>query len=93
MKTLAEAIERQKAIQRKRTVAWSLFGILVPVSLLFWLEVIFAIGHLSEIGIPQLLAELLIALVTTLIVVHTFRSGMQFNKLLADTSRLLDDDE
>jgi hypothetical protein len=92
VRKLEDAIQRQQAIQRKRTRAWALFGILVPVSLLFWLEVIFAVGHMPEIGILQLLLELLIALVTTLAVVHAFRSGMQFNKLLADTSRLLDDD-
>ena len=51
MRKLDEAIERQQAIQRKRTIAWILFGVLAPVSLLFWLEVVFALGHLHEIGI------------------------------------------
>ncbi len=92
MRKLDDALQRQQAVQRKRTVAWALFGILVPVSLLFWLEVVFALGHLPEIGILQLLAELVIALLSTLAAVHMYRSGMRFNKLLTDPSRLLDDD-
>ncbi len=92
MRKLDDAIERQQAVQRKRTYAWASFGILAPVSLLFWLEVVFALGHSAEIGILQLLAESLIALVFTLAAVHAYRSGMRFNKLLADTSQLLDDD-
>ncbi len=92
MRKLDDALQRQQAVQGKRTIAWALFGILVPVSLLFWLEVIFAFGHLPEIGILQLLAELVIALLSTLAAVHRYRSGMQLNKLLADPSRLLNDD-
>jgi ABC-type transport system involved in cytochrome bd biosynthesis fused ATPase/permease subunit len=88
---LDDAIERQQAIQRKRTVAWILFGVLAPVSLLFWLEVVFALGHLPEIGILQLLAELLLALIASFTAVQAYQSGMQYNKLIADTSRLLDD--
>ncbi len=92
MRKLDDAMERQQAVQRKRTIAWASFGILVPVSLLFWLEVVFALGHLREIGVLQLSAELIIALLSTLAAVHTYRSGMRFNKLFADPSRLLDDD-
>ena len=92
MRILDDALRRQQAVQRKRTIAWALFGILVPVSLLFWLEVFFALGHLPEIGILQLIAESLIALVSTLAAVHLYRSGIRLNKLLADPSRLLDDD-
>ena len=91
MRKLDDAIERQQAVQRKRTLAWVLFGILAPVSLLFCLEVIFAIRHLSEVGILQLLAEALIALVSSVAAVHMYRSGMRLNKLLADTSLLLDE--
>ena len=92
MRTLDEAIERQQAIQRKRTIAWIMFGVLAPVSLLFWLEVVFALGHLPEIGILQLLAELLLALIASFTAVQAYQSGMQYNKLIADTSRLLDDE-
>ena len=92
MRNLDEAIERQQAVQRKRSTAWALFGILLPVSLLFWLEVIFALGHLPDIGVLQLLAESLIALVSTFCAVQAYRSGMQYNKILADTFQLLDDD-
>jgi hypothetical protein len=92
MRTLDEAIERQQAIQRKRTIAWVLFGVLAPVSLLFWLEVVFALGHLPEIGILQLLAELLLALIASYAAMQAYQSGMQYNKLIADTSRLLDDE-
>ncbi len=92
MRKLDEAIERQQAIQRKRTIAWVLFGVLAPVSLLFWLEVVFALGHLPEIGILQLLAELLLALIASYTAVQAYQSGMQYNKLIADTSRLLDDE-
>ena len=92
MRTLDEAIERQQAIQRKRTIAWILFGVLAPVSLLFWLEVAFALGHLPEIGLLQLLAELLLALIATFTAVQAYQSGMQNNKLIVDTSRLLDDE-
>ena len=91
MRKLDEAIEHQQAIQRKRTVAWILFGVLAPVSLLFWLEVVFALGHLPEIGILQLLAEFLLALIASFTAVQTYQSGMQYNKLIADTSRLLHD--
>ena len=92
MRKLDEAIERQQAIQRKRTIAWILFGVLAPVSLLFWLEVVFALGHLPEIGVLQLLAELLLALIASFTAVQAYQSGMQYNKLIADTSRLLDDE-
>ncbi len=90
MRKLDDAIERQQAIQRKRTIAWVLFGVLAPVSLLFWLEVVFALGHLPEIGILQLLAELLLALIASFTAVQAYQSGMQYNKLIAATSRLLD---
>ena len=90
MRKLDDAIERQQAIQRKRTIAWILFGVLAPVSLLFWLEVVFALGHLPEIGILQLLAELLLALIASFTAVQAYQSGMQYNKLIADISRLLD---
>ena len=92
MRKLDDALQRQQAVQRKRTFAWALFGILTPVSLLFWLEVIFALGHLSDIGSLQLVAELLIAIISTLAAVHMCRSGIRFNKMLGDTSQLLDDD-
>ena len=92
MRKLDEAIERQQAIQRKRTIAWVLFGVLAPVSLLFWLEVVFALAHLPEIGILQLLAELLLALIASYAAMQAYQSGMQYNKLIADTSRLLDDE-
>ena len=91
MRKLDDAIERQQAVQRKRTIAWALFAVLVPVSLVFWLEVVFALGHLPEIGILQLLAESLIALISTVAAVYMYRSGKRHNKLLADTSQLLDD--
>jgi ABC-type transport system involved in cytochrome bd biosynthesis fused ATPase/permease subunit len=92
MRKLDDALERQQAIQRKRTIAWILFAVLAPVSLLFWLEVVFALGHLPEIGILQLLAELLLALIASFTAVQAYQSGMQYNKLIADTSRLLDDE-
>ena len=92
MRKLDEAIERQQAIQRKRTIAWIMFGVLAPVSLLFWLEVVFALGHLPEIGILQLLAELLLALIASFTAVQAYQSGMRYNKSIADTSRLLDDE-
>ena len=92
MRKLDEAIERQQSIQRKRTIAWILFGVLAPVSLLFWLEVVFALGHLPEIGILQLLAESLLALIASYTATQAYQSGMQYNKLIADTSRLLDDE-
>ena len=62
MRHLDDAIQRQQAVQRKRTFAWALFGILLPVSLLFWSEVVFGLCHLSEIGILQLLAEFIVSL-------------------------------
>ncbi len=92
MRKLDDAMKRQQAVQRRRTFAWALFGILAPVSLLFWLEVIFALGHLSDVGILQLVAELLMAIISTIAAVHMYRSGMRLNKLLADTSQLLDGD-
>ena len=92
MLRLDAALERQEAVQRRRTVSWASFGILAPVSLLFWLEVIFALGHLSDVGTLQLVAELLLAVIATLAAMHMYRSGMRFNKLFRDTSQLLDDD-
>ena len=91
MRTLEDALQRQQAVQRKRTIAWALFGLLVPISLLFWSEVIFAVGHLDEVGLLQLSAELIVALFSTLGAVQTFRSGIRYNKLFADPSRLLHD--
>lgn len=91
MSSLGDAIERQQAVQRKRTIVWALFGILVPVSLLFWLEVFFGLGHLSEIGILQLLAEAVIALIAALAAAYMYRSGKRYNKLLADPSQFLND--
>lgn len=92
MRHLDDALQRQQAVQRKRTIAWVLFGILVPISLLFWFEVIFAFGHLSEVGLLQLLAESIVALFSTLGAIQMYRSGIRYNRLLADTSRLLDSD-
>ncbi len=92
MRRLDAALERQEAVQRRRTVSWAAFGILAPVSLLFWLEVIFALGHLSDVGILQLVAELLLASICTLAAIYVYRSGMRLNKLFRDTSQLLDDD-
>jgi hypothetical protein len=89
MSTLSDAIARQQAIQRKRTVSWILFGLLVPVALLFWSEVIFGLSNLAAVGILQMLGEAVIALVASYGAVHTYRSGMRFNRKLADTSRLL----
>jgi hypothetical protein len=91
MRTLEDALQRQQAVQSKRTIAWILFGILAPVSLLFWSEVVFAFGHLAEVGLLQLLAEFIVALFSTLGAIQMYRSGMRYNKLLADPSRLLDD--
>lgn len=85
-------MKRQQAVQRRRTFAWATFGILAPVSLLFWFEVIFALGHLSDVGFLQLVAELLMAVISAIAAVHMYRSGMRLNKMLADTSRLLDGD-
>ena len=92
MRRLDVALERHEAVQRSRTVAWATFGILAPLSLLFWLEVIFALGHLSDVSILQLVAELLLAIISTLAAIHRYRAGMRFNQLLGDTSQLLDDD-
>ena len=92
MRKLDDAMKRQQAVQRRRTFAWASFGILAPVSLLFWFEVIFALGHLSDVGILQLVAELLMAVISAIAAVHMYRSGMRLNKMLADTSRLLDGD-
>lgn len=92
MRKLDDAMKRQQAVQRRRSFAWASFGILAPVSLLFWLEVIFALGHLSDVGILQLVAELLMAIISAIAAVHMYRSGMRLNKMLADTSRLLDGD-
>ena len=92
MKYLDDAIQRQQAVQRKRTIAWILFGILVPVALLFWFEVFFAFGHLAEVGMLQLVAEFVVALFSTAGAAQMYRSGIQYNHLLSDTSRLLDSD-
>ncbi len=92
MRRLDVALERHEAVQRSRTIAWATFGILAPVSLLFWLEVFFALGHLSDVSILQLVAELLLAIISTLAAIHRYRAGMRFNKLLGDTSQLFDDD-
>jgi len=92
MRKLDDAMKRQQAVQRRRTFAWATFGILAPVSLLFWFEVIFALGHLSDVGFLQLVAELLMAVISAIAAVHMYRSGMRLNKMLADTSRLLDGD-
>ena len=92
MRKLDDAMKRQQAVQRKRTFAWASFGILAPVSLLFWFEVVFALSHLSAVGILQLVAELLMAIISALAAVYMYRSGMSLNKMLADTSRLLDGD-
>jgi len=90
MKKLEDAIRRQQAVQRSRTLAWALFSVFVPVSLLFWFEVIFALANIAEVGILQLSAEFLLALLFALAAVQMFRAGMHFNRLLADPSRLLD---
>ena len=92
MRKLDDAMKRQQAVQRRRTFSWASFGILAPVSLLFWFEVIFALGHLSDVGILQLVAELLMAIISAIAAVHMYRSGMRLNKMLADTSRLLNGD-
>ncbi len=92
MRKLDDAMQRQEAVQRRRTLAWAFFGILAPISLLFWLEVFFALGHLSDVGILQLVAELLIAILSTMAAIQQYRSGIRFNKLLGDTAQLLDDD-
>jgi len=92
MRKLDDAMKRQQAVQRRRTFAWASFGILAPVSLLFWFEVIFALGHLPDVGVLQLVAELLMAIISAIATVQMYRSGMRLNKLLADTSRLLDGD-
>lgn len=89
MTTLDDAMARQQAIQRKRTVAWILFALLLPVALLFWSEFVFGLGNLAEIGILQLLAEGMIALLASLGAVRACRSGMRLNRELADTCRLL----
>ena len=92
MRKLDDAMQRKQAVQRRRTFAWASFGILAPVSLLFWFEVVFALRHLPAVGILQLVAELLMAIICTLAALHMYRSGMSLNKLLADTSQLLDGD-
>ena len=92
MKRLDDAIQRQQAVQRKRTIAWILFGVLVPVALLFWFEVFFAFGHLAEVSMLQLVAEFVVALFSTAGAAQMYRSGIQYNHLLSDTSRLLDSD-
>lgn len=92
MTTLDDAMARQMVIQRKRTISWALFGLLVPVALLFWSEVIFGLANLAAIGILQTLAETIIALLASYGTVHTFRSGMALNRMLGDTTRLLDED-
>jgi len=91
MSALDDALQRQQEIQRKRTIAWIIFALLVPISLLFWSEVIFGFGHFSDVGLLQLAAEFIVAAFATVGAVQTFRSGMRFNRLLSDTSQLLDD--
>ena len=92
VKNLDDAIRHQQAVQRNRTFSWALFSVFVPVSLLFWSEAIFAIGHMAEVGILRLLAEFVLALLFTLAAVQMFRAGVHFNRLLANPSRLLDGD-
>ena len=92
MKNLDDAIRYQQVVQRNRTFSWALFSVFVPVSLLFWSEVIFALGHIAEVGILQLLAEFFLALFLSFAAVQMFRAGMHFNRLLANPSRLLDGD-
>jgi len=92
VKNLDDAIRYQQAVQRNRTFSWALFSVFVPVSLLFWSEAIFALGHIVEVGILQLLAEFFLALFFTYAAVQMFRAGMHFNRLLANPSRLLDGD-
>ena len=92
MNKLDDALQRQQAVQRKRTIAWAMFGILLPVALLFWFEVVFAVGHLAEVGMLQLVAEFIVALFSTAGAVQMYRSGTRYNHLLSDTSRLLDSD-
>ena len=91
MSALDDALQRQQEVQRKRTVSWILFALLVPVALLFWSEVIFGIGHFADVGLLQLAAEFIVASFATLGAVQTYRSGMRFNRMLSDSSRLLDD--
>ncbi|MFQ5982634.1 MAG: hypothetical protein ACE5KS_04580 [Woeseiaceae bacterium] len=92
MTKLEDAIRRQQAVQRSRAFAWALFSILVPVSLLFWFEAIFGVIHLDEVGILQLAAEFILALLSTFGAVVMFRAGLRYNRLLADPDRLLRDD-
>jgi hypothetical protein len=92
MTTLDDAMARQAVIQRRRTISWILFGLFVPVALLFWSEAIFGLGNLAAVGILQTLAETIIALLASYGAVHTFRSGMRLNRMLDDTTRLLDED-
>jgi hypothetical protein len=91
MKHLDEAIERQREFQRRRTIAWILFALLVPVSLLFWSEVIFGFGHFADVGLLQIAAEFIVAIFSTIGAVQMFRSGMRFNRMHSDTSQLLDE--
>ncbi len=92
LKKLDDAIRHQQAVQRNRTFSWALFSVFVPVSLLFSSEAIFALGHIAEVGILQLLAEFVLALFFTFAAVQMFRAGVHFNQLLANPSRLLDGD-
>lgn len=93
MKKLDEAIRRQQAVQRSRALAWALFSVFVPLSLLFWFEVVFGFSHLDEVGVLQMLAEAVLALLFTFAAVQTFRAGIRFNQLLANPERLLHDNE
>ena len=92
MRKLEDAIRRQQAVQRSRTLAWALFAVFVPVAILFWLEAVFALVNISKVGMLQLLAELILALLFTFAAIQMFRNGVRFNRLVADPSRLLEPD-
>ncbi|MFQ6005836.1 MAG: hypothetical protein ACE5OQ_10055 [Woeseia sp.] len=89
MKILNRAIRRQQAVQRSRTIAWALFAVFVAVSLLFVVEVIFGFLHMDEVGVLQLLAELILALLFAFAAAKMFRAGLRFNRLLADPDSLM----
>ncbi|MFQ5548552.1 MAG: hypothetical protein ACE5FV_09680 [Woeseia sp.] len=92
MNRLDNAIRRQQVVQRSRTIAWALFAFFVPVSLLFVGEVIFGFLHVDEVGVLQLLAELVLALLFAFAAAKMFRAGLRFNRLLADPDRLMHED-
>ena len=92
MKKFNDAIRRQRAVQRSRTIAWALFAVFVPIALLFGLEVVFGLLNFDAVGLLQLLAEAVLALLFTLAAVQMFRAGVHFNQLHADPDRLLNDD-